>query len=26
MTLVLEFQGDQVCVKAVASPTPEEEP
>jgi len=26
MTLVLEFQGDQVCVKAVASPTPEEKP
>lgn len=25
MTLVLEFQGDQVCVKAVATPTAEEE-
>jgi|GEM_PF-216787 len=25
MTLVLEFQGDQVCVKAVATPIPEEE-
>jgi hypothetical protein len=26
MTLVLEFQGDEVCVKAVASLAPEEEP
>jgi hypothetical protein len=26
MTLVLEFQGDQVCVKAVALLAPEEEP